>query len=58
MKQVLWIGAILLLCISVPVFSDEIVTRANGQKILLKDDNTWEAVVETVSAMPLVSVIL
>lgn len=44
MKHILLMGLILLLCSTVQVFSVEIVTRANGQKILIKDDNTWEAV--------------
>jgi len=48
MKQaVVWIGALLLLGTCGLVFSDEIVSRANGQKILLKNDSTWEAVAET-----------
>jgi len=48
MKQaVVWFGALLLLGTCGLAFPDEIVTRANGQKILLKDDSTWEAVAET-----------
>jgi hypothetical protein len=46
MKHVMRIVLILLLCMTAHVFSGEIVTRANGQKILIKDDNTWEAVTE------------
>ncbi|HQC60362.1 MAG TPA: hypothetical protein PK701_06485 [Bacteroidales bacterium] len=44
MKINVFLIGLLIICLSIPMFSEEIVKTKSGKEVLLKDNGTWEFV--------------